>query len=154
MNRLGHQAAAQAAWLGFAAVHPLPWQQVVAGAVVASSMCADDWSPDVDQGGWLANVLPGGHRWVTHMPELVAALAWAVIYFSTTAGFGWFGWAAAAAWGSHLAVDCLFGRIPLLILGGRRVGLTFDTGGFTERVLTWAFTVAALPLAWIAVGAS
>ncbi len=60
MNRLGHQAAAQATWLGYCTFDRfydngetlmMSWQHVLAGAIVASSMCADDWSPDATRAG-------------------------------------------------------------------------------------------------------
>lgn len=157
MNRLGHQAAAQSTWLTYCAYlqhagTPLDWQEIACGCVVASSMCADDWSPDVDQRGWLAKLIPGGHRGPTHMPEVVLAALWLVHHFLGGRGYDWFSLAAAAGWGSHLAADFFFGRIPFLVLGGRRVGFTFDTGGFVERVVTWLLAVACVPLAWWALG--
>jgi hypothetical protein len=157
MMRLGHQAAAQTTWLGYCTwltMHgqPMDWREVACGAVVASSMCADDWSPDVDQGGWLAKVIPGGHRGITHTPEIVAVLLWLVHYALAGRGYDWFPRGATAAWGSHLAVDFICGRIPFLILGGRRIGLGLRTGGLGEAALTWLMTVACLPLAWVALG--
>lgn len=153
MNRAGHQAAAQAAWLTAAALHPgLSITEIICGAVVASSMAADDWSPDADQRGWMADLIPGGHRGVTHMPEVVALALWGVIHVTTEAGFGWFGWAAAAAWGSHLLVDAGWGRIPSLLLGGRRIGFKLNTGGPTEKAATWLMAVGCVPLLWWALG--
>lgn len=158
MMRLGHQAAAQTAWLGYCAWveisgrPPLDWREILCGAVVASSMCADDWSPDVDQGGWLAKVIPGGHRGITHTPELVIPLLWLVHHMLAGRGYDWFALAAAAAWGSHLLVDFACGRIPFLLLGGRRVGLGFRTGGTVEAALTWLMTATCLPLGWVALG--
>lgn len=158
--REGHQAAAQATWLGYCtwlATHgqPMNWREVLCGCVVASSMCADDWSPDSDQGGHVAKVLPGGHRWVTHMPELVIPALLLVHAGTAGRGYDWFALAASAAWLSHLAGDALFGRIPSLILTplfGIRLGFTFKTGGLLDRALTWVLTAACLPLAWVALG--
>lgn len=153
MNRIGHQSAAQFTWLAIATQSPgLGWQEITCGMVVASSMCADDWSPDVDHRGWIAKVLPGGHRGISHMPEVVIGALWLIHHFLAGRGYDWFPLAAGAAWGSHLAADFLHGRIPFLILGGRRVGFTFDTGGRVEAALTWVLTVACLPLAWVAFG--
>lgn len=161
MNRLGHQAAAQATWLGYCSYEQLlggwdlSWQHVLAGAVVASSMCADDWSPDADQGGVMAKIIPGGHRGPTHMPELVAGALYLLAMVATD-DLDWFVYAAAAAWGSHLAMDFFFGGIPFAlasVLGTRkRIGLKLDTGGPTEKVLTGLLTGLALPLAYIALG--
>lgn len=152
MNRAGHQATAQATWLTYCATHPMGWQEIVCGAVVASSMCADDWSPDADRGGWIAKLLPGGHRGVTHMPEVVLAGLWVIHHFLTGRGYDWFVIAAGAGWLSHLAADFVHGRIPFLLLGGRRLGFTFDTGGPFETAVTWLLTIACLPLAWMAFG--
>lgn len=153
--RLGHQAGAQFAWLALAHYSDLGWKEVLMGAVVASSMCADDWSPDADQGGWTAKILPGGHRGPTHMPEAVAVtlfLMWQVL----APDHAWFVLAAGAAWGSHLLLDAIFGGIPWLVptmLGYRkRVGLGLKTGGPADRALAWCFTVGSVPLAWIALG--
>lgn len=151
MNRLGHEAAAQFAWLGFCVIEPQPWQIVIAGAVVASSTCSGDWSPDADQGAWVGKLIPGGHRGPTHMPELVALTLWLFADLSP-ALLDWFVMAVAAGWGSHLATDCGWGRIPLLVLGGKRVGLRFKTGGQIESVVAWFLSVASLPLAWVAFG--
>jgi hypothetical protein len=157
VNRLGHQAAAQFAWLGYAAYSahsaaPMGWQEIACGMVVASSMCADDWSPDADQGGWVAKILPGGHRGVSHMPELVLVGLWVIHHYVSGRGYDWFILAAGAGWLSHLIADACFGRIPLLILGGRRVGFTFKTGSRVEAALTWVLSVGCLPLAWVAFG--
>ncbi|MBT0770876.1 hypothetical protein KIH74_18195 [Kineosporia sp. J2-2] len=161
MNRLGHQAAAQATWLGVCTFErlvvdtPLTWQHVLAGAIVASSMCADDWSPDADQGGYMAKIIPGGHRGPTHMPELVAAV---LFLLGRVAGqdLDWFVAAAAAAWGSHLFVDFFWGGIPFGIatLAGnkKRIGFKLDTGGPAEEVVTTGLTCIAIPLAYIALG--
>jgi membrane-bound metal-dependent hydrolase YbcI (DUF457 family) len=151
VNRLGHEAAAQFAWLGFCATHDQPWQIVIAGAVVASSTCSGDWSPDSDQGAWVGKLIPGGHRGPTHMPELVALALWLFAYCAGPE-LDWFVMAVTAGWLSHLVADAAFGRIPLLVLGGRRVGLRFKTGGKVEDVLAWCLSVAALPLAWVALG--
>ncbi|GAA3636215.1 hypothetical protein GCM10022223_63330 [Kineosporia mesophila] len=161
MNRLGHQAAAQATWLSvctaerFLGEQALSWQHVVAGAIVASSMCADDWSPDSDQGGVMAKIIPGGHRGPTHMPELVAG----VLYLLTVVAgddLDWFVIAAAAAWGSHLAVDFFWGGIPfgiLTLMGNKkRMGFKLNTGGPAEEVVTWIMTFASVPLAYLALG--
>jgi len=161
MNRLGHQAAAQATWLGICSYRqlapdmPLSWQHVVAGAVVASSMCADDWSPDADQGGVMAKIIPGGHRGPTHMPELVGVVLYTL---GTLVGrdLDWFVLAASAAWGSHLFVDFFWGGIPFAAatLSGnhRRIGFRLDTGGPAEQVVTVILTAAAIPLAYVALG--
>ncbi|MCE0540298.1 hypothetical protein LWF15_32865 [Kineosporia rhizophila] len=161
MNRLGHQAAAQATWLSICSYEQLygdwhlGWQHVVAGAVVASSMCADDWSPDADQGGVMAKIIPGGHRGPTHMPELVFAVLYG-LSLVLTPDLDWFLMAAAAAWGSHLAADFLFGGIPFALAtltgNSRRIGAGFKTGGKFEKVLTGTLTALSLPLAYIAVG--
>lgn len=152
--RIGHQAAAQATWLSYCALNPTGWQEIVCGAVVASSMCADDWSPDVDQGGYIAKILPGGHRGLTHMPEVVIAALWVVNHFLAGRGYDWFALGAGAAWLSHLTVDFGWGRIPFLLLGGRRLGFKLNTGGPAERVVTWALSGGCLPLAWVAFGAT
>jgi hypothetical protein len=151
MNRLGSQMAVQAGWLGYCAMTPgLGWQEVMCGAIVASSMAADDWSPDADQGGWVAKIVPGGHRGPLHMPEVVAVGMYGLDRVLEGRGYDWFAHAAAIAWGIHLATDFVCGRIPFLILGGRRVGLGFKTGGLLERVLTFLLAVACVPLAWLA----
>lgn len=163
MNRLGHQAAAQATWLGLCTYEQLAgnwsmgWEHVVAGAVVASSMCADDWSPDADQGGVMAKIIPGGHRGPTHMPELVAG----VLYLLTMAApedLDWFVLAAAAAWGSHLAMDFFWGGIPFALAtltgNSRRIGFRLDTGGPAESVVTLLLTASSVPLAYLALGGS
>jgi hypothetical protein len=150
MNRLGHQMAAQAAWLAVAGHQGFAPQEIFTGAVVASAMCADDWSPDSDQGGWVARFVPKGHRGPLHMPEVALALIWLVQHVTVGRGYDFFWQAAAVAWLTHLAIDLPWGKIPLLILGGRRVGLTLDTGGPTEKVVTFLLAVAAVPLLWLA----
>ncbi len=162
MNRIGHQAAAQAAWLGFCTgerllLHDsaLSWQHVLTGMVVASSMCADDWSPDSDQGGVMAKIIPGGHRGPTHMPELVAAVLFGLT-FVVGDDLDWFVLAAAAAWGSHLFVDFFWGGIPFLIptLFGykKRIGTKLDTGGPAEHWMTLVLVTLAIPLGYVAFG--
>ncbi len=86
------------------------------------------------------------------MPEVVIAGLWLVLHVLEGRGYEWFPLAAAAAWGSHLLADAIFGRIPLLILGGRRVGFTFKTGGRVDAAVTWVLSVGCLPLAWWALG--
>lgn len=153
MNGTGHRIVANASWLAIAgAIHVGP-MEVLCGAIVASSMSSDDFSPDVDQRGLLAKVIPGGHRGMTHTPELVTAGLWLFIWLTTSAGYPWFGWAAAAGWGSHLLADMAWGRIPFLITGGRRVGLTLDTGGPAEHAVAWVLGLACVPLTWWAIGA-
>ncbi len=161
MNRLGHQAAAQATWLGICSYEQLigrwdlGWQHVLAGCIVASSMCADDWSPDVDQGGWMAKIIPGGHRGPTHMPEIVGAVLFGLSLVMPP-DLDWFLMAAAAAWGSHLAGDFLCGGIPwaAATLGGnrKRIGFGIKTGGPVEKALTTFLTVISFPLAYVALG--
>jgi hypothetical protein len=149
MMRLGHQAAAQAGWLAVAIHQGYAPQEVIVGAVIASAMCADDWSPDSDQ-GWVGKFV-GGHRGVIHMPEVALGLIWGARHFTDGRGYD-FAWQAfAVAWLTHILVcDLPFGRVPLLILFGRHVGFRFDTGGPFERVLTIGLWLAAVPLYYLA----
>ncbi len=103
----------------------------------------------------MAKIIPGGHRGPTHMPELVAGV---LFLLTMVAGddLDWFVLAAAAAWGSHLFVDFFWGGIPfaLATLAGnrKRIGFKLDTGGPTEEMVTWGLTMAAFPLAYLALG--
>jgi membrane-bound metal-dependent hydrolase YbcI (DUF457 family) len=148
MNRLGHQCAAQAAWLAVAGHQGYAPAEVITGAIVASAMCADDWSPDSDQGGWVAKVVPGGHRGLLHMPEVALGLIWLTKHFTEGRGYDWFWQATAVAWLTHLAIDLPWGKIPFLIFGGHRVGFKLKTGGPTERAVTFLLAAASMPLAW------
>lgn len=152
MNGTGHRIAANATWLAIAGLIHIGPAEILCGAIVASSTAADDFSPDIDQRGILADLIPGGHRGPTHMPELVALGLGLFVWLTTTSGYPWFGWAVAAGWGSHLFMDMWWGRIPFLILGGRRFGTKLDTGGPAEHAVAWALGVACVPLIWWAVG--
>jgi len=156
VNRVGHQAAAHATWLMVCTLERFDgslvgWQYVLAGAVVASSAAADDWSPDADQGGWAAKVIPGGHRGITHTPEAVAAALW-LAWTYVDPGLAWAVVAVACAWGSHLVVDSACGRLPFAVLLGRRCGFGWGNDSRRARALAWGLAVASIPLAWAAVG--
>ncbi len=158
MNGPGSRLVAACAGAVYARVSgPDHWATAVVGAVVAAGAGHGWSSPDMDQSR-LFRVLqrltpndpdPFGHHGTTH----------------------WFGWPVLAWWGtvalplllqwpvrllivgwaSHVAVDALFGKIPLLPWGGWRVGLGLKTGGWLERGLVWG----PLPLlcGWLIIGA-
>ena len=144
MMRAGHHAVAAAGWLTLAPVlapHAPAWQ-VAATTVVAGVTAAGKTSPDMDQRGVSAVVIPGGHRRVTHTVELAVLVAVA----------GWLApgiwWRAAAfGWASHVVADAPFGGVPVAVLGMRRVGLRFKTGGPVEWVVAAGLTAWSVWLA-------
>jgi membrane-bound metal-dependent hydrolase YbcI (DUF457 family) len=127
----------------------MPVWQAAAGAVVAAGFARGKLSPDADQRGVSAWLIPGGHRGVTHWPVALAVLAVAAVVF-VPPGWQWAARAVLAGWTSHLAMDGIFGRIPVWPTAGgwRRAGLGLRTGGITERLATplLALTVAVLAL--------
>jgi hypothetical protein len=148
-----HELAGPAAWFLFSATTyvvpdlvPLRMDgfEIVAGSAVASRLSHGWPSPDADGHKVLAKLIPGGHRGPLHMPDLMSAVG---------AGLIWAAWgsparsmvvAAAVAWMAHLAADMGWGKVPFLLAGGRRYGLTLDTDGWTER---WLVRRLLLPLA-------
>jgi hypothetical protein len=148
----GHRRTNAAIWFGLAAAGVLPVDPVslFLGAAMVSATSSDDYSPDADQKGLVAKLVPGGHRGPTHMPELVAGSCWILVHLTAQRGYGWVGWAITVGWLGHLAADGVFGRIPFLILGGRRVGLGLKTGGRIEGFMAWAFGIAVVPLLVVA----
>jgi len=128
-----HRVAAVAAWLGVAPHLGVTPGQLVVGTLFAGAAGHGRLSPDADQEGWLAKLIPGGHRGITHW--------WPVTLVMFLAGtrLGTYGWqveAVAVAWASHLGGDVVFGEIPVLPRrGGRwvRFGVGLDTGGWSER---------------------
>jgi membrane-bound metal-dependent hydrolase YbcI (DUF457 family) len=153
MNGTGHRIFSQVVFLTAAGFVHVGAPELAFGAIVASATASDDYSPDADQRGMWAKLIPGGHRGPTHTPEIVALALAGVIWLTAARGYPWAGWAVAAGWGSHLLGDWLFGAIPWLILGGRRAGLGLKTGGRVEAALSWVLGVACVPLLWWALGA-
>jgi hypothetical protein len=123
-----HRVAAAAAWLATATHLGVGGWQLAAGTVIAGAAGHGILSPDVDQRGLLADVIPGGHRGITHWWPIPVAMWWAVL-------------AVAIAWASHIAADAIFGAVPLtprLRGGWVHSGIGLRTGGFTERwVARW-----------------
>lgn len=108
---------------------------VVSGLVASAT--SHGWaSPDLDQTRpWirLRQAMPRkaarvmNHRQLTHwwaIPLIVGAVV--VVRPSTVAVLLLTGWV------SHLVGDFVFGDLPVVPGGRRRVGLGLDTGGFTE----------------------
>jgi membrane-bound metal-dependent hydrolase YbcI (DUF457 family) len=149
----GHRAAAAAAWLGVApllGVHD--WRQLAAGVVVAGACGDGKLSPDADQRGVSAKLIPGGHRAITHWWPVPLLIWWG----STHAGlYGWAVLAVAVAWASHVLADAVFGEIPVWPKRGGwyRVGLGLKTGGRIERAATPVLAAVAAWLAWVDVSA-
>ena len=144
----GHMAAAAAAWLTVAPhLHTTGWQ-TAAGTAIAAAFSHGHLSPDMDLMPITEAVIPGGHRAITHWPVLVAALTVAAVVL-TPPGWRWAATAACVAWGSHLLVDAVFGRIPIWPRPGgwTRAGVGLHTGGLVEHLATPALAVAAVALA-------
>lgn len=142
-----HRLAGASLWLAAApafGVHGWHW---LAGAAIAGACAHGRLSPDMDVYPLLGKVIPGGHRGVTHFwlwPLLLAAAAALVPY-------GWVVAAVAVAWGSHVATDGVFGRVPVWPRRGisrwRYAGVGLRTGGLLERaVAVPAFLALA---AWV-----
>jgi membrane-bound metal-dependent hydrolase YbcI (DUF457 family) len=133
-----HRIAGVVAW--FAAVPPLGvhgWP-VAAGAVVAGATAHGRLSPDADQFHWLAKVIPGGHRGITHWWVFPLAGIWWATYL-----IGPYRWELAVisiAWASHIITDAVFGKVPILpkLFKGHGhsrwvyLGLGLKTGGKIE----------------------
>jgi membrane-bound metal-dependent hydrolase YbcI (DUF457 family) len=133
-----HRVAAAAAWLATATHLGVGGWQLAAGTVIAGAAGHGILSPDVDQRGLLADVIPGGHRGITHWWLIPVAMWWAAGHAHT---YRWAVLAVAIAWASHIAADAIFGAVPLtpqLRGGWVHAGIRLRTGGFTERwVARW-----------------
>jgi membrane-bound metal-dependent hydrolase YbcI (DUF457 family) len=131
----GHRVAGVAAWLVTApALLHVHGTELVIGAVIVGATAHGAMSPDADQRGWLAKIIPGGHRGVTHL------WVWPVLALLLAPRLGVYAWqvqAVAVAHGSHILGDAVFGRVPVLpkSKGWWRVGLGLKTGGLIERAV-------------------
>ena len=160
MNGRAHRAVAVATWLTAAphlgVTRPLEY---AVGAAVALACGHGHLSPDCDHPSispWLAAVIPGGHRGITHWPPVTAALLLAAQH---AGAYSWQVLAVALAWASHQAADAICGEIPLWPRargGWHRAGLCLATGGWFERYIAlpaalatscWAAAATGLPMA-------
>jgi hypothetical protein len=120
--------------------------------VIAATFAQGRLSPDVDQRGIPAKLIPGGHRGITHWPIALAAVTAAVVTIVPDP-WQWPARAVLAGWVSHLAVDFLWGELPVWPKRGKgwhRAGLGLDTGGRLEALATpalWIATAAVTVLA-------
>ena len=104
-------------------------------------------APDVDHAGTPASRVPGAgwvlsrvlrHQGVTH--SLLACVGWWLLWSRWLGPLrhlpGWVAWAAAAGYGSHLALDAATAAgVPLLWPLPRRFGLRLTrTGSLAERL--------------------
>ena len=161
MNGAGHRlagAATGAAW----AVTTVPYSlSVVAMSAAVASATSHGWmSPDADQCRpfvWLQKITPNGGRWGDPFGHRRAThwLGWPILAWYATSG--WAGWDITTArllilgWASHLLADLFWGTVPFAPWGGWHFGFSLDTGGFTERFLTWG--PLPLLLGWLLLGA-
>lgn len=156
-----HARAGVAAWFTYAgavtlipAAAPLRMDvfELLAGAVVAGATSHGWLSPDADGHKWLAKLIPGGHRGPLHMPDLMAAVGAGLLYLAWDSPARSMVAALVVAWlVGHLASDAAFGKVPFLLAGGRRYGLSLETDGWFERVIVRKLL---LPVALVAGAAS
>jgi membrane-bound metal-dependent hydrolase YbcI (DUF457 family) len=153
-----HRIAGVAAWLGVAPLVGVTDWRVAAGAGVAGAFAHGRLSPDMDIYPLLGTLIPGGHRGITHVwiwPVLVALLAFAC----RPAGWWFVVLAVAVAWGSHVAADGVFGRVPVWPKrrrgprGGRwrYAGVGWRTGGVVEQVVALGLLGVVV---WLGFGAA
>jgi membrane-bound metal-dependent hydrolase YbcI (DUF457 family) len=153
----GHRAAAFTAAFTVAAIVDATPGSTAVTAVVAAMFSAGVASPDGDQREPLRSAL--GHRGATHWWGW--PVAWAVTCW--LAGLPLVAYGPAIAWGSHVAVDAVWGKggrsIPRGVpvwptRRGRRVGLgyrvTSDTvpGGHSVSEALGTLAFGATSVAW------
>lgn len=146
-----HRLAGAAAGAGYATYVGAPYVVVVATTLIATLTAGGSMSPDMDQSGWWRSIPHWQgmrHRGVSHWFGW-PVLAWVYGVTALPASLTVVGTALVIGWGSHILADLPFGKVPLTPWGSVRVGLTFDTGGFTETILVR--TALILTLAWFLV---
>jgi membrane-bound metal-dependent hydrolase YbcI (DUF457 family) len=124
--------------------------------VIAATFAQGRLSPDIDQRGIPAKLIPGGHRGITHWPVMLVVIAAAAVTL-VPGPWQWPVRFVVVGWASHLAGDFVWGRLPVWPrrwTGWHRAGLGLDTGGQLETLATPVLWVAATVVAVLAVAGS
>ncbi len=153
MHGDGHAVSGAIVGLGFAAVAQLDHGTGLIAASLTAFGASGIGSPDIDL--WLKAGGKLAHRRGTHYWRWQAYLAGAGgVVVALAAPELWWAWGAyVIGWPTHLAGDWVFGQkdryrdgpgIPLAGPDHGYHGLGLDSGGWFERVFTWAVLVPLL----------